>query len=1077
MCEAKPNYFTCTLGEAAILKKHDNLLGPSFKSVLQLVEGRARDNRNSPALGFANPQEKLPSEEPDFTSFAELDELSRVAASELRQILPKNRHGLLSSTVGLFCYSSLDLVLSWLGLLRLGRTAFFFAPQLEVHAVEHLCQEVGVQVIIVDKAHEVQLSQIGGDIHITKVPNYHEKRAPKFDIAATRTEAKSMSSVAFLQHTSGTSSGLPKPIIQTEWGAVGCLPVFTDRKPKATFTTTPFYHGGLADTLRAWTSGAMIWFFPEGAMPVTGNNLMLTIDAARRRSGEESVKYFSSVPYVLQMLAEVEGGAGVELLQSMDLVGVGGAPLSQAVGDSLVKSGVKLLSRMGSAECGFLMSSHREYARDNKWEYLRVVNDPKLLTFESREDGLSELVVKHGWPLRLKTNCEDGSYATADLFEPHPLVPNAWRYRGRADGLIILANGKKFDPLPIEDELRSFNKMIQDALVFGAGRSYPGAILFTHSRGLSDNEYLERVWPGIEKLNSLSPHHSRLSPLSIVIVRIKEGEEPLPKSSKGTVIRRLAESRYAEAINKIYASPRTDLNKTHLADDELIQYISELFREILGRQIDPAEDIYSQGVDSITCVRITKQIQTALLPSASESLPQNIIYNNGTILALVNTLKRIRRGDSSSDDDHEGPLKLMRRLVEKYARVGVSEVKTSKKQGIVVVLTGATGGLGAHVLNELISDSRVAKVYCLLRGQSRFAAKERVFKALIKRKLRTEKELQCSGGPYNKILCLPGDLAALNLGLSDEDRSCIINDATHIIHSAWTVNFNLGLQSFESQLANTRDLIEIAHAGCAEFFFISSTAAVCNTVASVVPERVSSEPKDASATGYSRSKWVAERICAAAYARTAEAGSPGSVVKPRVSIIRVGQLCGNRFGVWNTSEAYPLLLSTAKLISRLPDLPGESLSWLPVDAAAMAVIEIALPNGIKSTSTQSKSSDIPVYHVLNPHRWPSWGLMLEWLSRELGSIPFEIISVSEWMELLEAALTRDPASKHPCQALIEMWKRRYVPKRGVNSTGFSTRSLEFEIISSQRASQSILNIEPLNRQQVVQMWEWIQENC
>ncbi|GAW13114.1 hypothetical protein ANO14919_024920 [Xylariales sp. No.14919] len=159
-----------------------------------------------------------------------------------------------------------------------------------------------------------------------------------------------------------------------------------------------------------------------------------------------------------------------------------------------------------------------------------------------------------------------------------------------------------------------------------------------------------------------------------------------------------------------------------------------------------------------------------------------------------------------------------------------------------------------------------------------------------------------------RVLCLPCDLLAPNLDLSSEDRSCIVGEDTHIIHSAWDVNFNLGLKSFESQVANTRGLIEIAHIGGAEFFIISSTATAYDTVSGIVTEKVSSERKDASAPGYSRSKWVVEQICAAAHTQIIEAGSTGSGVKSRISIIRAGQLCGNRFDIWNMNEAYPLFV-------------------------------------------------------------------------------------------------------------------------------------------------------------------------
>lgn len=100
---------------------------------------------------------------------------------------------------------------------------------------------------------------------------------------------------------------------------------------------------------------------------------------------------------------------GLERLKRVDIVGVGGAALPVEVGDRLVRNNVNLISRFGSAECGFLLSSYREFEKDKDWQYLRNYNPTELLNFESRENGLSELVVKPGWPhmVRICTAYQD----------------------------------------------------------------------------------------------------------------------------------------------------------------------------------------------------------------------------------------------------------------------------------------------------------------------------------------------------------------------------------------------------------------------------------------------------------------------------------------------------------------------------------------------------------------------------------------------------------------------------------------------------------------------------------------------
>ena len=86
------------------------------------------------------------------------------------------------------------------------------------------------------------------------------------------------------------------------------------------------------------------------------------------------------------MMAEDDTGIGI--LKGMNLVGVGGAALSPLVWNDLVLKGVNLVSRFGSAECGFLLSSHRDYRTDKEWQFLRHSSNSTGISFEAREDGL-----------------------------------------------------------------------------------------------------------------------------------------------------------------------------------------------------------------------------------------------------------------------------------------------------------------------------------------------------------------------------------------------------------------------------------------------------------------------------------------------------------------------------------------------------------------------------------------------------------------------------------------------------------------------------------------------------------------
>lgn len=933
--------------------------------------------------------------------------------------------------------------------------------------------------------------------------------------------------VAYLFHTSGTSSGLPKPIPQLHHAAVSVLPRLPGGGDHSTFSTTPLYHGGVADCLRAWTSGATIHLFP-GTQPITEANIHRFVDRANRfLHGACPVKYFTSVPYILQMLSEEaldeEHLSGLDLLRAMELVGVGGAALPQAVGDALVSKGVNLVSRFGSAECGFLLSSNRDYKSDHEWSWLRAdpLLQPDYYDFEPQTQNekdtspqLFEFVVMPGWPHRGKTNRPDGSYATADLFERHPTISNAWRYHSRADGQITLLNGKKFDPAPVEAELLSSavgKRILQDAMIFGAGREAPGMLLIPRWNVdfINDTQVIHDLWPTLDRMNSETQNHARIPRGSLLVIRNKdEDTNLLPKSSKGTILRRQAEAQFSEEIERVYSEDPIHEKETPLdevPDSEVMNHISKLFNDVLGRAVNPSRDLFAQGVDSLACSRLRKIIARKFFPESDISLPLNMIYDQGTIEHLSEYIVRCRASGSAAPIENDrnwntekaSEEQLMLDLIHTYQHlVQIPKGSFDHQTDRIVVLTGATGLLGAHMLDLLLQDPKVTKVFCLVRASSANEGQARLRKALTSRYL-DSLNVETS----DRVICIPCALTEeAGFDVPETEWRQIANEATMIIHAAWSVNFSLKLKSFRGQLAGLRSLLRLrdqTRGAAARLVFISSTAAVSAYAGGERPihEMTSSEPEDASPLGYSRSKWVAENMCAAARVGGSFALPPeGSVDAPQavdekfpLVIIRVGQLCGSRtHGAWNASEAYPIMLSSSRITGCLPDLGNEPLSWLPVDVAAEAILELSFFGGIEKAGRAGLHQKTPVYHVVNRHQTPSWSDMLEWISRhnsddtsESHEAPqtteFEIVHPAEWVEILEDALEKE---EHPSRSLLHLWKQAFgekyheqpdPPARTIHPPMFETRLTE-------RASEAIRTVKPLEKEDVVRLWTWVQAN-
>jgi thioester reductase-like protein len=574
---------------------------------------------------------------------------------------------------------------------------------------------------------------------------------------------------------------------------------------------------------------------------------------------------------------------------------------------------------------------------------------------------------------------------------------------------------------------------------------------------MSDLELLSAIKPQVEKLNSESQDHARI-PFDMLIP-LPHQEQPLEKSSKGTIIRRAAESRFEKIMNSAYGSQDSD-PAPDVSDRDLPQHLIGLIQSMTGQttELNDDMDLFSYGVDSIACMQLRTRLRR-LIPNLEGQLPMSVVEDCGTVRRLTDYVLSRRRGETDSGGEDEE--QLMLDLVKQYGSFDSSASHTSTNGsatksggGEVVVLTGATGALGAHILDLLQKAPSIDAIYCLVRGADEHAATERVAKALEQRGLVS---LPSSNTTNGKVTVVPAQLSEERLGLSDEMYDYLAEKATSIIHVAWTVNFRLKLRSFvKDNIAGVRNLIDLAlkvpRSQPPHFTYCSSSAAIMNgslDQSGSLPEKLSSEPSSASPLGYSRSKWVAEHICLEAHKRTSLHG--------RIAVVRVGQLAGDSTsGVWNTKEAWPMMLSTAQLIKRLPDLKNEPLDWLPVDVAAKAFLE--------TTSVGDGSEEMPVYHVLNPHCEPTWREMLQWLQKKEQ---FQIVSPKEWVDRLEACQDLD----HSALKLLGLWKESY----GSGSEE-STPRPQFSMTESRKSVPALRDVKPLDEEYVGRVWYWIQQN-
>lgn len=910
-------------------------------------------------------------------------------------ILPQRcaEDGSRQMTVALIAPSNVDMLMVMLAAQRLGLAVLLITPNQTHKIIKHLCNQLAViqvitQLDIDDLATaSMPASSIWKEAMQSPGENYERVLSPE-------QEGKTY---GVIYHSSGTTSGLPKPLPSEHRFLVSfCAHKQTEL---ATLTTTPLNTGGTADVCRSMCADAMLFLFPD-SVPLTASNVLEARDACGKALGRE-VRALSCVPYVAKMLAENE--SSMKMLQRLEFLGVGGAPLPKSTGDFLVNCGVPLVSRMGSSECNFLMCSYRDYETDRDWDYLRAEPGGHHFTFIPQTDGSGncELEVGGSWPaLAVKPNHE-GSFRTGDLFQPHLTTPHAWLYLGRSDDTIVLGNGKKADPKALEGALRSL-RYVKDALVYGVGKNNIG-LLVIESGDVSQprgDDLRRKVWHDvIQAINKTSPSHAELY---YEMIQILPAMATFEKTAKGSIIRN---NTYAKFKDEIDASYKQSLMKQNISDSELTDHLTALVARVTGKQLKTEDDLFNAGINSLQSVRI----RNILVGELDIQLPSNIVFEEPSISRLTAFIINVRSGDAPKLKDSKS---LMLEMVSQFSYQGNMKAQNGVTTAVpgthreVVLLTGATGGLGSHLLKTLLSQThrKVKKVVCLVRPQAPLHASDRIHETLRYRKIAL---------PTSTISVeyLNADLSLPNFGLSVAAFEDLRKAVTLCIHAAWPVNFNASLTSFKTSISSTVALLDfcLSCSAVPRFYFCSSTASIISCPNTPIPETESHETSDASPVGYSQSKWVTESIIS-----TYRAAFPTA---SHLGVFRIGQLCGDtEAGVWSESEAWSLMFSSINVVHAMPREVGEEqVVWVPVDIAARAIVEIVL-----STVQNDKSTEqLRIWHIVNPKNNTKWSDILQIF--KASGFTFQIVEAKEWVNLLAAS----PESDNPSRKLLHLWQSSF----------------------------------------------------
>lgn len=404
----------------------------------------------------------------------------------------------------------------------------------------------------------------------------------------------------------------------------------------------------------------------------------------------------------------------------------------------------------------------------------------------------------------------------------------------------------------------------------------------------------------------------------------------VPLTSNGKLDRRALQA----LLQPSSAGPSSPAPGAPYPEASTLHRLSSIWSRLLGQTVMPTADFTALGGDSLLAMELAVAIQHdfGLHVQVADILRFPLLSEQ------AGWLERGARSDSP-----DLARKAVRRSIAADTAPGndlPSAWPSHDGRVETVLLTGATGFVGAHILADLLARPGL-RIRCLTRAHDAAAGRARLRDAFYHFGLPVR--------DIDRVALYCGALEAPRLGLSGQGWRELGADTDAIVHCGATVTF---LQPYEQlRLANvygTRTLLSLAADGCAKLFHHVSTLAVtAGPVTGVILEEELAPGCPLPDTGYGQTKLAAERLVTDALSR----GLHGHVY-------RLGEMmpAANR-GRPNPTALTTMLLQACLMLGCYPET-GLATDFTPVDQAARFVTDCL--------TNVPPANPAPVYHVFRP---------------------------------------------------------------------------------------------------------------
>jgi thioester reductase-like protein len=536
---------------------------------------------------------------------------------------------------------------------------------------------------------------------------------------------------------------------------------------------------------------------------------------------------------------------------------------------------------------------------------------------------------------------------------------------------LIKYNGYPIAPAELEAVLLS-HPAIADAAVIPSPHPSTGEV----PKGFVVLNSVATTGEIMEFVAGLVAPHKRIRRLEIV--------DKIPKSASGKILRRLLVQQEIANIEEKPLPPQLTQNLQLLqqlasSSDEtqrrelLINYIREKVAKVLeldeSQHLNLQKPLQEMGLNSLSNIDLKNQIDTEI----GVNLPIEILLAESNIYQLVNILlEQLTSKTIATNNVIDLVLNLEGEVILDNAIYPVDNYDSFITEPTAIFLTGATGFLGAFLLQELLQQTQ-ADIYCLVRAADNNSAVTKV-----------QNNLEYYGiwqdAFRSRIIPVLGDLSKYQLGLSSEYFLHIASIIDIIYHSAAWLNYVYPYEALKpSNVLGTQEIFRLASLVKVKPVHHISTVAVFESSYYLGKTVSESDPLTHSSgmkLSYSQSKWVAEKLAAIARLR----GIPVSIYRPPF-------ISGHsQTGTWYTDDIICRMIKGCIQLGSMTSLT-DILDLSPVDYVSKSIVYLSRQRGATGQS----------FHLNNPQPI-SWKELTDFI-RSLG-FKIEHISYQNWQSQL-----------------------------------------------------------------------------